>query len=64
MFRQRNAVKPRECENIARKLKKARCSTRYYKRSKISVLCHGQKKINAVPYSGPYKTFGLDFKHT
>jgi len=64
MFRQRSAVKPSECETIANKFKKkARCSSRYYQRSKISILCHVQKKINAGALPWHLKTFGLDFKY-
>ena len=72
MIRQRSAVKPSECENIAKKLKKRQdaqpgtireVKCMYYTMVKKKRERERERSMQG-PYSGTYKTFGLDFKHT
>ena len=51
MSSKRSAVEPSECENVAKKVRKKKkgkiLNQGLYQRSKISALCHGQKRTNA-----------------
>ena len=60
MARNRNAVNPRECENVAKKkkLKIGKIPRKgLHQGSKISALRRGQKRSVQEPYSGAYKNF-------